>query len=123
MLKAALLAVYLGLAWTVYFNFMRWFRQRSPQARERVVFKQRMPGWLRLTEVLLWITFFLSISFMPIFGLFALNDLVHPTTGKPGSIADDIFVFSSIFGALIPSMLTANLVSWLVPAMRRANEK
>lgn len=123
MLNAVLLAVFSGLVWTVYFNFIQWFRQRSPEARERAVYKERMPGWLRQTELMLWIAFFLGIFFALLSGLFALNDLVHPSAGKPKDIVSGIFVFSSMFGALAPAMLAANLVSWLVPAMRRANEK
>lgn len=123
MLKAVLIAVFAGLLWKAYFNFMRWFRQRSPEARERTLFKQRMPGWLKQIEMLLWVTFWLGLFFVLFYGLLGLNQLVHPAARKPSEIAGYIFLFSSLFAALAPAMLTANLVSWLVPAMRRANEQ
>lgn len=122
MLSAVLFAVLAGLAWTAYYNFILWLRGRSPQARERAIFKARMPGWLKLAEMALWITFWLGSFFALFPALLALHDSIHHSTSQPDSISSTILLFSALIAVLVPSMLAMNFVSWIVPAMRRANE-
>jgi heme/copper-type cytochrome/quinol oxidase subunit 2 len=101
----------------------RWgaYRRRSGSGNQWQEFKSRLPTWVKQVELVFQIVFLLTIFFGLVFGVSALHVALHRNSAKPAGISEGLIVLSSLFGALVPAMLLANLLSWSIPAMRNAN--
>jgi hypothetical protein len=102
-------------------KFLGWFRQRSPRAVAWTEFKTSLPGWVKLFELCTQAAFWVAIFFALFRGFFALHHAWHPAEVYPGDTAEGLILFSCLSGALVPSMMLANIISWIVPAVRNAN--
>jgi hypothetical protein len=61
---------------------------------------------------------FLVLSLGPIFGLFPL---IHGGSSHPGSVAEGLLTMPIIFIEVPLSFVFANMISWQIPSVRRAN--
>jgi ABC-type Fe3+ transport system permease subunit len=97
----------------------RRYRQKSEVGREWVSYKARLPQWLKFAELLIALVLWLCMSL----GLFFLVLEYHSAThsGDLSKAALGIVVLASLFFALGPGFLLANVVIWLIPVMRREN--
>jgi len=100
---------------------LRWIRTKSPAARERARFKSALPLWVKYIEMMVWVAFWVAIFFVIFFGSLSMHHSLRPITTKPGSPAIGLICFASLFAGMVPAMLSANLLSWLILPLRRAN--
>jgi hypothetical protein len=104
--------------------YLRRLRKRSTNARQRADFKTRLPGWVKLFELFFWVACFVAISYAFISGVFVLHHLLHLnfSPDRPSKIASFLLTLPCLFAALVPALMAANLISWSIPPVRRANE-
>jgi hypothetical protein len=128
-MESFLLRIVLGIleivliAWTVN-RFTNWHRSHSSSARERAIYKQRLPNWIKSFEyyslALLFPSGFLGLFFASI----GLHNLLHPDTVRQiTNAATALLMIPDFFFAMMLAMLSINLIEWLVPPMKRANDK
>lgn len=105
---------------------------RRPDVAARRVAKAQLPGWVQLVEL-----FFFGASEVILISLFFCIEVyahrvLHQGRNILGSIqsdlsADTIFWLIQILGPVIMAlplgMLLANLISWLIPPIRNAENK
>ena len=99
--------------------FMR-LRRRTRDFQEGRSFKGRLPAWVMMIERVNWYALTL------LFGLVAFRAfLIAHETARPGHRiegADAIYAVIGIALIILPiAMISANLISWVVPPLRRAN--
>jgi hypothetical protein len=116
----ALLVMTWLVASAILVQYLR-YRRRTTGGRQWQEFKARLPGWVKQIEMLIQVSFFLALTFLFVVALLWLHAAIHPNTDKPTSMAFGLLLFSSLFSALAPSMILANIFSWSIPPMRRAN--
>jgi hypothetical protein len=112
------------LGWGAAALLFRRVRRGTRGFAEGGTLKARMPAWLKTFETVVLAAFWLLAS-AGLFSLFtALHHSLHPglTPNEGGELARILILTGSFMAALPPSMLAANLVSWVVPPLRRANE-
>lgn len=95
------------------------YRRRTVSGREWQSFKAQMPAWLGATERVIQLVFFLAIFAGWSVLFLRLHMLLHHA--RESGPAFGMIFFPGLFGAIAPAMLLGNVVSWLVPPMRRAN--
>jgi hypothetical protein len=112
-----------GLWFTAMLIFKR-ARKNSRSRHEAVEFKVALPGWVKIFELFTNAVFLASISYFSFRVFFGIYKLGHQgyLPGGPLSLAEFLTVFSSLLAAIAPSMLAANLVSWIIPQVRQANQ-
>jgi hypothetical protein len=111
----ALAALQLGLM-----AFKR-LRRRTSDFHQSAKFKEQLPGWVRQFE-------FLTMSASLCASLLAVSWLfihfVEPSHGRSPTGAAAVFLALGIGLISMPSaLLSSNLVSWLIPPVRAANER
>jgi hypothetical protein len=111
---------FLGLLLATALLFRR-FRRRTADYHESRVAKGRLPSWVRVVERL--------VMYAAILGLGALVLVVFGNESRAEGGAHHLGGAAAIYialGALLIAIplgaLLANLVSWLLPPLRRANE-
>jgi len=79
---------------------------------------------VRSTELLVWSTLWVGIALGGVIVFHELHRYIHRAhpDRSPGDLAMGLMVSAAFVGALCPAMLLSNTFSWLVPAVRRANE-
>lgn len=123
---------FIGLIIIVFtFLLVRWFGryqkstlQRSPESQERALFKQRLPGWVKSIEGLTFLALLPLIFFGLFFASFGAHHLIHPGADwwHPSYIAGFLLTLPTLIIAVPMSMIMANIISYLVPPLRKANE-
>jgi hypothetical protein len=105
-------------------GFRDWLRHRSPAAGERALFKKRLPNWVNTIEGLILLVLLILISVGLFFGSFTLHHIMHSNTewGHASDIASGLLVVPSLFISFPIAMLIANVISWLIPPVKKANE-
>jgi hypothetical protein len=112
------------LGWIAAAMAFRRARRGTQGYAERNALRSRLPAWVATAEsvvlVLLWVTSSLGVLFVFV----QLHVALHPRVRAKdvGQLAMILIVTGSFVATLVPSMLVANLVSWLVPPLRTANE-
>jgi hypothetical protein len=91
---------------------------------ERQAARDRLPNWAKFAQFLIWVPLFVGI-FLCWFDAF--NHLLHffrPAIpfGKADGLAESLIAFPGLFAAGLVSLIATNLVLWLIPPLRRANE-
>jgi hypothetical protein len=76
---------------------------------------------VKLIETVFQIGFWAALFFLFFFALLALFAVAHRHFGAPSDNIFGTIVMASIFAAMVPAMLIANMVSWLIMPLRRAN--
>ena len=112
---AAATSMITGLLLRAYLRY----RRRTKSGREWQTFKAQMPAWLALTERAIQVVFWLALMAAWSAGFLHWHMVLNG--GGRGNSSQGIIIFSGLFGTMAPSMILMNLVSWLVPPMRRAN--
>jgi Na+/proline symporter len=123
---SALITIALGVVgWWVYIRFIRWFRQRSPEARERSTFKARLASWVKLVEMSVWVSAWLILMLIMFAALRSAYQFFHPNSTFYRSDDPWGYVAALSCGIItLPiAMLAANYLSWVIPSLRRANEE
>ena len=107
------------IAWATTRFLMR-NRARSSAARERGIFKERLPDWLKWFELSLLYVF----SLLTVAGFFILSLKIHGQfhAYAPGTMALILMGVPDFFFALVFSMFAINFIEWIVPSLRRVNE-
>ena len=112
-----------ALFWWGYRKWVNWFQQRLLRAREWTKFKTSLPNWVKLFELFTQATFWIAIAVALLNGFFALHHKWHPSAVQIDKTAELLIILPSFIGSLVPAMMLANIVSWFVPAARRANRR
>lgn len=96
-------------------------RRRTTDFQQSAIFKERLPGWVRQFEAITFCTF-LCGSFMAVAWLF-LRFGTSQHVGSHAMTGASAIYFALGVGliALPVGMLSANLLSWLLPPVRAAN--
>ena len=93
----------------------RAWRRRSLRGREWQDYKAKLPTWVKQVEMVLWVSLWLGLMFL---WMQAARLLHAPPLNDTRS---GVFLFAGLFGLLPVAMLLANLISYAVPPLRRAN--
>jgi len=113
------------LAWLFTALTFRRLRRGTQGFAERNLLKSRLPVWVASFEgavlAVLWIAASLGLLFLFV----RLHAGFHPRVSAKnvGELAMMLICTGSFAAALVPSMLLANLISWLAPPVRKANER
>jgi hypothetical protein len=121
MLSGPLGALSVPAVWLAGFLIFQRYRRGTTGFAERTVNKSRLPSWVRQVEFYVFAALFVGLFLLLFTGLFGLHRTFHPAN-RASDLAMVLIVMSSGIGALVPAMLIANLISWFVPSLRRANE-
>jgi hypothetical protein len=124
LLRAVLLILQVVVvAWSVN-RFMQWFRSHSSAARERAIYKQRLPNWIKSFEMWTFSLLF-PLSFLGLFlGTYRVHALLHQhVTRQPSSIAMPLLIVPDFFFAGMLTFFVTNFIESIVPAMKTANDK
>ena len=111
-----LLAVLFG-ALTVF----RRFRRRTEDYRQAALFKRRLPLWVGQLETTILCLLLTPALMIVVRVVFVLRDRFGG--GDMSGVAAIYFALGLLLGAVPIAMLGANVVSWLLPSVRRANLK
>jgi hypothetical protein len=90
--------------------------------KERQAARDRLPGWAKLAQTVIWIPCWLGIAEAWAVLFLRLHHLLHSQSGKMDSTATGIIAFSALISAIPLGMMLANAVLWIVPPLRRVNE-
>ncbi len=121
MLAERIVAVVTPAAWLAAMLLVQRYRRSTQGFAERAVFRSRLPASAQGVEYYVFMALFVAL-FLGLFkGAFALHQAIRHGL-RPGDLAMVLIILSSCIGALVPAMLVANMVSWLVPSLRRANQ-
>ena len=93
----------------------RAWRRRSQNGRAWQAYKGRLAGWVKTVEALTALVVYLALMALW-FGVLALWP--H---GNPDSTRVGLFLLAGLFAGLVPALLLTNMISYSIPAMRRAN--
>jgi hypothetical protein len=111
---------FLGLLLAAALLFRK-LRRGTIDYQDSMAARSRMPSWARVVEkVALW-SFVLATGFVVVVAFHQIYELEHPGRHIVGATA----VFAT-FGAILIAFpigaLLANLLSWILPPIRTANE-
>jgi hypothetical protein len=120
LIAIATFAVTWFVARLILLRYLR-YRRRTVAGQEWQEYKARLPGWVKQTEMVFQVFFWLTITFLFIVGSLAAHNAVRTNGDRPGGLSFGLILFSSLFAALVPAFILANGVSWLIPPMRKAN--
>jgi hypothetical protein len=109
------------VGWLVWWSFRKFmagylaWRRRSPSGREWQDYKAKLPAWVKQIELAMWASIWLALIFLWLRSarLWHAQPLNDTRFG--------VYLFAGLFGLLPPAMLLANLISYAVPPLRRAN--
>jgi hypothetical protein len=102
-------------------GYLKWSRAHSSAARERASYKQRLPGWIKNLELLL-LAVLLGPSLSALVLLsFSLHGLFQ--TDTTGTVAKVLICIPDFFFAIMFTMFAINFIEWIIPPLRRVNEK
>jgi len=97
------------------------YRRKTQSGQEWQQYKAKLPAWVKLTEMVFWVTLWLPLMLASIVLMDAAYVLVHPKQTQPEGIASGLIIVSSMFTTLVPALMLGNIVSWLLPPIRKAN--
>jgi hypothetical protein len=97
------------------------YRRTTQSGQEWQQYKARLPGWVKQTEMLLWVILWLPLTLGFIIVLKAGYLAAHHMQIQPDGLATGLIVMSSAFTALIPALILGNVISWVLPPIRKAN--
>ncbi|MDB5432227.1 MAG: hypothetical protein JWP35_3343 [Caulobacter sp.] len=99
-------------------------RRRPTRARaEGIAQRGRIPAWAGIMERIVWGGLWITFAMTLFRGLLQIHRAIRgPAMIHPDDVAAAMMAMGAFVATLIPAMLAANLVSWLVPPMRRANQ-
>ena len=109
--------------WLLAILVFKRIRRPTRGYAERTAFRTRLPGWVKQVEFYTWVMFFVAFTITSTLFFYDLSRSFHqerPLT-RPDDLATMLMSLASVIGSLPLAMLAANLVSWLVPALRAAN--
>jgi len=109
------------VSWAVK-SYLNWIRKRSSAARERATYKQRLPNWIKLWDFITFVILLALLIFALISLSFAAHRLIHPSAQYPTNDADFFLTMPPLILAGVLAMVIANILSWLIPPVRKANE-
>lgn len=120
-LEGFFVALEFVLIWWVTTRFLAWNRARSSAARQRLLFKLRLPDWIKWLEFVLLGPIFGLSTIGSLFISFHLYELLH--AHRAGPWAQVLILVPGCFLALMFSLFAINFIEWVIPPLRRANEK
>ena len=91
---------------------------------ERQAARDRLPSWAKTAQLLILFVCWPVLGLAWFAAFKALYDFLHPHLDAFRMIPScaGIIAFSALFGTIPLALLAVNLVLWLVPPLRRANE-
>jgi hypothetical protein len=99
----------------------RRLRRNTVGKQERDRFRARAPSWLTSLEMINVIAILLVLSLGAFSALLRLHATLHGPSPATGLVI--VLVGLACFiGGMPPAMILANLVSWMIPPLRAANE-
>jgi hypothetical protein len=120
-LEGFFVALEFVLIWWVTTRFLAWNRARSSAARQRLLFKLRLPDWIKWLEFVLLGPIFGLSTIGSLFISFHLYELLH--AHRAGPWAQVLILVPGCFLALMFSLFAINFIEWVIPPLRRADEK
>jgi len=99
----------------------RRLRRNTVGKAERDQFRSRLPPWVTGLELLNVVVILAGLSLAAFSVLFRLHATFHGSTPATGLTIMLIGVACAI-GLMPPAMILANLLSWVIPPLRMANE-
>jgi hypothetical protein len=97
------------------------YRRKTQSGQEWQQYKAKLPAWVKQTEMVFWIILWLPLMLAFVVLLDMAYSAVHPALIRQDSIASGLILVSSAFTALVPAMMLGNVISWLLPPIRKAN--
>ena len=107
-------------AWVFGFQLVRHYRRKTAGYVNYQVFKARLPSWVKQLEFYCFAGGLTAYGLLGAFGVTRLYHVLHPHAEATG-LAAVLTMLAVIFPAIAFAMLTANLISWMIPAARAAN--
>jgi len=98
------------------------YRRNTVAGREWLQFKAHLPRWVKCLETAIRTVLWLLLTFAIVVGLIIAYVAIHGGENGPRGFAFGLMVFASLYAALVPAFMLANLASWLIPPVRRANQ-
>jgi hypothetical protein len=123
LVQLALIGLFLG-SWLGALMLFRARRRRSGAAQEWAEYKARLDTWVKQIESIVQLALFLPLSLALLLSAIHFHAVFHPAESSDdvSPLAISLICFSSFAIAIAPAGLAANLISWAVPSMRRANQ-
>jgi hypothetical protein len=109
------------IAWMAAFLVFRRLRLKTKGFAERGVLRKRLPRWVTQVEMYVWIVLWVPMLLGWILAFEALHGSLLAQPREPGELATVLICLAAAIGTLPPAMLLANLISWIIPPLRRAN--
>jgi len=112
-----------ALAWLGAAFAFRRLRRRTRGYAEGRVLKARLPSWVKTVESVILFGLWIPAAIGLQLALMAFHAQLHPNIGAhdDDGLAIILVILGAFLSTIVPSMLIANLVSWLVPPLRKAN--
>ncbi|HEX4301354.1 MAG TPA: hypothetical protein VHZ78_01080 [Rhizomicrobium sp.] len=120
MIGIAVFGAFVAILFAAQIGFVRW-RRKLAVREQWVQFKRRLPAWVRWTELSVQWVFWIGCA-LPLINVMAAwhHRLGHALDNDdPGTTL--LMIVPVFIGVMVPAMLLANLSSWTIPALRRAN--
>jgi hypothetical protein len=124
MMNALIAIASFALTWFVArFVLVRYlqYRRRTVAGREWQEYKARLPGWVKQVEMLVQAVLWLLIALLLVSALLGIHSTLRPDTHGTKGLWFGLILFPSLFAAIVPAMLLANFISWLIPPLKAAN--
>jgi len=92
---------------------------------ERQVGRDRLAWWAKLFMFVVWVPSLIVVNLGWYLGFSNLHHIIHPAAVRFSdtmSWSMGLMMFPGLLAAILASLIWTNVVCWLVPTMRRANE-
>lgn len=97
------------------------YRRKTQSGQDWQRYKAKLPVWVKQIEMLLWLVLWLPLMLASIILLERAYSALHSAQSLPNGVTVGLIVVSSALTTLVPALLLANVVSWLLPPIRIAN--
>jgi len=97
------------------------YRRKSQSGQEWQQYKAALPGWVKQAELVIWIVLWLPLMLVINVAVDMAYSAVHAAHTQPDGVAMGLMVVSSAITALVPALMLGNVLSWVLPPIRRAN--
>jgi hypothetical protein len=109
--------------WLAALALFRRYRRTTPGYPDRITYKSRLPKSIGRAERIVALPILVAGMLAFIILLMNLHHRWHAQgPDHPGTLGAGLIGLSSIVAMIAPAFFVSNVVSWLTPSLRRANE-
>ena len=111
--------------WVAALSIFQRYRRRSQGFAERAAFRAALPAWVSLFEMSIFISVFFGIIVTLMMLQSGLYRHLNSAGGahNPSGFSSLLIVMAIGTVSVLFAMLFANFISWIIPPVRRANQR